>query len=98
MKKYRRKETVLVWQWTGDKSIVDEINESMDSYNVKIHPDCNLKAGIDNDVVYLSHKRGTHTSSSFVYLNDYIVFDPNDEDLPLACYNESWLNKNYVEL
>jgi hypothetical protein len=98
MKEYRRKEVVLAWKWTGDKSIIDNINKTLESYNGK------FKVGVstDENILYASHKRDDEscslTSTDFVRLGEYIVFDVNNEDRPFGRYSEEWLNKTYEGL
>lgn len=98
MKKFRRKEVVLAWKWIGDKSIIDNINETLKSY------DGMFKVGLTNDenILYASDTRGegmyTRTSTDYVRKGEYIVFDVNNEDKPFGQYSEEWLNKTYEEL
>jgi hypothetical protein len=98
MKKFRRKEVVLAWKWTGDKSIIDNINETLKSYEGK------FKAGVcdDENIIYASHTRGEGMdiliSTDYVRKGEYIVFDVNNEDRPFGQYSEEWLNKTYEEL
>ena len=96
MKKYRRKEEVLVWQWDGDKSIVDELNEV-----IKLHRGYGtLEVGLtDNgNILFLSHTRGNGTGSQFIRFGEYIIYDPINEDMPLSATNDDLISKNYVEL
>lgn len=98
MKEYRRKEVVLAWKWTGDKSIIDNINDTLKSYNDR------FKVGVSSDenILYASSKSedemDTITCTDFVRIGEYIVFDVNNEDRPLGQYSEEWLNKTYEEL
>jgi len=97
MKKYRNKNEVLVFQWTGDVSIIDNINDVLKSYNEK--GDCILKVGLnENNVLYAQCKENDMTSNEFMRLNEYVVFDVNDKIYPLRGYSEENLNKKYIEL
>ena len=101
MKKYRRKEVVLAWKWMGDKSIIDNINKTLESYNGR------FKVGVstDENILYASDTREDDIINSsilittdYVRIGEYIVFDVNNEDRPLGQYSEEWLNKTYEEL
>lgn len=97
MKKYRRKNEVLVWKWTGDKSIISEIHESVAPF-VTEHVDFSVGISKDKKTLTLSHKCGYSTSNEFVSIGEVIIFDINDDERPFGCYSESYLNKKFVEL
>jgi len=99
MKRYRRKEEVFVWQWTGDKSIIPEIGKMLERYRGL------LSIGIsssDPNIMYIKQDIGNQVGSTwgneFIRLGDYIVFDINNFETPLRCYDEKYLNKQYVEV
>jgi formylmethanofuran dehydrogenase subunit A len=101
MKKYRKKNEILVWQWTGDKSIIAEMNEALKSFNDKYQGEklsASMTTSNPDDVLGLSHQRGSLTSNEFVDIGEYIIFDINDNERPLGCYNEKWLNNKFVPL
>lgn len=96
-KKYRKKEDVLVWKWEGDYSLIKEIGEVLKEYK-------HLKVGVSSDPTCLyasttqSDEHDEFTSTDFIRVGEYVVFDINNELRPIACYNEEWLNKKYVEM
>ena len=94
MKKYIRKDEVLVVKWTGEESVIKDIGEhlkSFSNYNFK------LKCSNDNDVLCLSHNDGYGTSTNYCRIGEYVVIDLLRESKFFSC-NEEILNKYYVEL
>ena len=94
MKKYRKIHEVLVWQWTGDTSIVDEINEVLKPYNGQDNGV--LKVELQEECLLTTWSLGGGTTREVVRLNEYVVFDLNDEFYPLSGYNKNWLDKKYT--
>lgn len=96
MKKYRRKEEVLVWQWTGDKSIIDELNEVVKSH--KGYGTLSVCLTDDKKILCLSHTRGGGTGTQYIRFGEYIIYDTNNEDMPLDTINADFITENYTEL
>jgi hypothetical protein len=98
MEKYRRKEEVLVWQWTGDESVIAEIKQTIEPYGDR------FKVGLSTDVNILavSTKRNEgydiFTSTDYVRKGEYVVLDFSNEVNPFGQYNEEWLNKKYTKI
>lgn len=97
MKKYRSKNEVLVWKWTGDKSIVSEINEVLEQYKTD-HVEFSVSLSEDEQYVTISTKHGYSIHNEFVYNGQYIILNIDDVERPFACYTGEWLNKHFVEL
>lgn len=96
MKKYRRIHEVLVWKWEGDTSIVDEINNALISYNLESDDKLNVES--EEEYLLTTWSVGGGTTREVVRLNEYVVFDANNEFRRIGCYDQYWLDKNYVEL
>jgi hypothetical protein len=96
MKKYRRKEEVVVWIWTGDKSVIDEINEVIKSYEGY----GTLSVGVTDDgkILCLSHTRGGGTGTQYIRFGEYVIYDAGCEDMPLNATNADLIKKNYIAL
>lgn len=97
MKKYRSKNEVLVWKWTGDKSIVSEINEVLEQYKTD-HVEFSIVLSDDGQYLTLFTKHGYSVGHEFVFLGHYVIFNLDDNERPLGCYTGEWLNKHFVEL
>jgi folylpolyglutamate synthase/dihydropteroate synthase len=102
MKKYKRKEEVLVFQWTGDKEIVDTINELLSPIN-KIHEvEFKVKILEDGEILCLIQKDESRTTSSFLRIGEYMIIDPNEaifsEFLPISRCSEEFIEKYYTEI
>ena len=96
MKKYRQIQNVLVWKWDGNNSIVDEMNKDLIPFNKDI---CEkFEAFVDGNILILSHKINSTSSNAFVQIGEYAVLDLSKEITPFSCYNEKWLNKEYIEI
>lgn len=97
MEKYKRTEEVAVYQWLGDKALIDEINEMLKPFN---YSDFVLEVGIstDENILYTSVQKGEFTSNDYVRFGQYIIFDINNEDRPLVCYDEERLNEKYTKI
>lgn len=99
MEKYRKKEEVFVWQWTGDKSIISEIGEKLVKYNGQLGIGV---ASSDPNILYLKQEMGNQIGQSwaneFVRLSNYIVLDDNNYETPLRSYDEEWFNKNFIKI
>ena len=100
MKKYRKKQEVLVWKWMGDsgacgQSVVDKINKDLSRFNKN---DEKFEAVVNGDILTLSHKIGGHTSNYFLRIGEYAVLDINQEIMPLMGCSKEYLNNNYVRL
>jgi len=97
MKVYRKKEDVLVWKWEGDYALITEIMEALKEHD-------NLKVGITDDpkILYASTTENAgydeFTSTDFIRVGEYVVFDINNEIRPIACYTEKWLNETYIKM
>lgn len=101
MKKYRRIHEVLVWKWTGDTSTIDEINEVLKPYNEESDDKLDkLEVLLENDNCLSTSWRveGCGITREVVRLNEYVVFDNNNEFGRIGCYDQNWLDKNYVEI
>jgi len=98
MKRYRRLEDILVFQWVGDFAIIDEINNAVESFN-KTHEDT-LKAGKDiygdENVLIISHRGEYGMISESVAMNNYIIFDVNEIETSLGSHSEEYLNENFI--
>lgn len=97
MKKYRSKNEILVWKWTGDKSIVAEINEEMKKYN-NDHVEYGVSLSDDKQYLSLYRKHGYSTGTDYVYKGQYVIFNIDDNERPFGCYTGEWLNKHFVKL
>lgn len=97
MKKYRSKNEILVWQWTGDKSIVTEIKDVLKEHN-NDHVEFDVALSEDEQILEISTKHGYSTGNEFVYKGQYIIFNIDDYERPFGCYNGEWLNKKFVEI
>lgn len=95
MKKYRKIQEVLVWKWTGDNSLIDEMNKDLTSFN---KDDEKFEAILDGETLILSHKTDGLSSNMFVQIGEYVVLDLAEDVIPFTCYDEKWLNKKYIEL
>jgi len=97
MKTYRRIEDILVFQWTGDFSIIDEINDSVREFNETSKFKVKVRTSFDVDeclVISNCHEYGT--LSLVVERNNYIVFDITDKQMPLNSYSEKEFNNNFI--
>jgi hypothetical protein len=97
MEKYRYKNDILVFKWVGDKSLILEIEEVIKPYT-------SLKVGIstDENILYVSDSYKEYdnifTSTDYVRIGEFVVFDLNNKEKQLCCCNEEWLNKKYIKL
>ena len=96
MKKYRKIQEVMVWKWEGDNSLIDEMNKDLIPFNEDICEKFEVFA--DGDILILSHKINNSTSNCFVQIGEYVVLDLAKEVVPFNCYDEKWLNKEYIEI
>lgn len=96
MKKYRRKEEVIVWIWTGDLSIIDELNEVIKSH--KGYGTLSVSLTDDKKILCLSHTRGDGTGTQYIRFDEYIIYDSTDEDMPLTATNDNLIKENYIEI
>ena len=97
MKKYRKKQEVVVWIWTGDKSIIDEINNVIKSYEGFGTLEVSIALN-DEKILCLSHTRGFGTGTQYIRFGEYVIYDSSNEDMPLSTTNDKLLDENYVEL
>jgi hypothetical protein len=101
MERYRRKEDVLVWEWKGNHSLVDEINNELKSFNAK-YDDYHIKVGIaasDNTILYIGITEGNALSSnSFVRVGEFVVFDIHNQYKPIFCCGEEYLEDTYTRI
>ena len=81
MKKYRRKQEVVVWIWTGDKSVIDELNEVMKSHEG--YGTLSVSLTDDGKILCLSHTRGGGTGTQYIRFGEYFIYDDSNEDMPL---------------
>jgi hypothetical protein len=105
MKKYREKEEVLIFKWTGDESVIEKINKEICS---KLNEErgeqiFSIAKGFEYDTdkektIFISEKWNKSSFDTLVRLNDYIVYNKQNRDAVLSCCNEDWINKNYVEI
>ena len=94
MEKYRKKQEILVYKWTGDISIIDEVNTMLQNteYN-------GLKLELSNkDILCISFESYPFTVKDFVSIGEYIVFDTDNDIRPLSNYSESFFHENFIEL
>ncbi len=95
MKRYRRIDDILVFEWKGDFSIITEINDSLKSFNET--SDYEIKVKIDDDghlIISNCHENGI--ISLLVDINDYIIFDTTDKLMSLNSYSENELNDKFI--
>jgi peroxiredoxin len=93
MEKYRKKQEILVYKWTGDISIIDEINTMLKTTEYD-----GLKVELSNkDILCISYESYPFTTKDFASIGEYIVFD-TDDIRPLSTYNEERFNENFVEI
>jgi len=98
MKRYRRLEDILVFHWTGDFSIIDEINNAVKSFNKEHQDTLNASKDVDNDdkILIITHNGEYGTMSESVKMNDYIIFDVNEIETSLGAYSEDYLNDHFI--
>lgn len=97
MKKYRSKNEILVWKWTGNKSIIKEINELVKPNNTE-HVKFSVSLSDDEKCLILTTKHGISITNEFVYFGQYVIFNIDDNERPFGCYTGEWLNKHFVKL
>lgn len=106
MKKYKNKREVLAIQWTGDDSIIEDVKRELDriSAESKFGEKFSISKSepYKDKVLCLIYERGDGsdilTSTFYVYINNYIVIDLEDDVYPLSCYDEEYLNEKYAEI
>lgn len=97
MKRYRRIEDILVFQWKGDFSIVKEINDAVKSFNETSDYSVKVRMSFDDDeclMIYNCHEYGT--LGLVVEMNNYIVFDAIETQMPLDSYSEKSFNDKFI--
>ena len=96
MIKYRKRKEVLVYHWTGNISIINEINNMLQKTEYK--DILKVELTTTKDILCISFKMEPFTTNDFVKVGEYIVFDTDNEIRPLSNYNEERFHENFIEL
>jgi len=97
MKKYSRIEDILIFQWKGNFSIVDDINTAVKSFNDSFENKTKVHASFDADeCLVISNCHDYGTLSLIVENNNYVIFDSTDKQTPLNSYSEKEFSNKFI--
>lgn len=95
MKIYRKKEPIIIWKYTGDISIINEINKIIEDKKDKIDGiyDCYIK----DNIIFIVKNLNEFNSISYVRIGQYIMFNL-DLDKVLSIVTEDIIDNEYIQL
>lgn len=86
MEKYRKKQEILVLKWTGKETEVEEFNELLKPFNVTESEKFYVIQALNHkEILCLVHKLGGGTSTYYVNVGEYAIFDIGDTEFPFSC-------------
>jgi hypothetical protein len=85
----------FIWKWTGDPKTIADIEKRIEPYK-DIY---SISETSTSYVLCLSKKLDNCTSNSYVYLDQYIIFDLNNEDdNHFYCCGEEYFEKEFKKV